>query len=142
MRNDINLFLSEMENVLSDDMILHIIVTYVYKEANIRTIKKQKKIKRLVCVDLIKFCGLCYSDRNISLYRNQRDQIVLENFSADSRFFLYSEREQVQQQHMLEHERQTDKNEIILFNNPTNQVVYDANGFPVQKKIKLYIMYI
>ena len=151
MRKDIDLFLIEMENVLSSDLIAYIISTYVYKEANVRTIRKQKEIKKLVCEELVEFFGLCYSDRNIKLYRNQQDQIVLKNFTFDNRFFLYSERDQQQaaqaahQPPLLlqsEHEKQAEQNEIVLFNNPTNQVVYDANGFPVQKKIKLYIMYI
>lgn len=149
MRKDIDLFLTQMGNSLSNDLISHIVITYIYKDANIRNIQKQKKNKKLVCEELITFFGKCYNDRNILLYRNQQDQIILRNFSENNRFFLYSEREQQQTTEpalpmLLDsgHERQTEQNEFILFDNPTNEIVYDENGLPIQKKIKLYIMYI
>lgn len=123
-----------MENVLSSDLIAHIVSEHVYKDLNMRTIKKQKQLKTSVCKELIEHFNICYTDKNISLFRNQNDQIILRNFQTNNRLYLYSEKEDNIVQ-------KTDKNEIILFNNLAGQVVYDANGFPIQKKIKLYIMY-
>jgi hypothetical protein len=135
MRKDIDLFLNDMENVLSADLIAHIITTYIYKDRNMKTIQKQKKAKSIVCKELIEFYGLCYSNQGFSLYRNQQNQIILKNYQPHTSFLLYSERDQ------LIRNQQSSDNEMVLFNNQSNPV-YDDNGIPVQKKIKLYIMYI
>ena len=145
MRDNIDTFLTQMQNVLSNDLIIHIVSSYILKDANMRIIKRQKRYKQILCKELVEFHNNCYKDKNISLYRNHRDQIVLKNNSLDNRFFFYSEREHNQFILDNEHEKVVDCNdcnEVVLFNTANGEIVYDANGLPVQKKIKLYIMYI
>ena len=135
MKNDINTFLNIMEDMLSYDMIKYII-SMIYRERNFHIIRKQKFLKNKVNTDVIKIHNIYYYDNNFMIYKNQRDQFVLEKISLNpvNNISLYANDNPILTSNNCE-------NEIILFDNNQEQV-YDDNGLPVQRRIKLNIVYV
>lgn len=152
MRHDIELFLTKMQDILSEDLIKHI-VYIVGVEKNIQTIKRQRQYKVQLNKDIIKLFNTYYYDNNFILYKNEHNQFILENMAIKNKqIYVYSNKpiesqneivESNQNQLVLHNQSSADTSEqIVLFENPSNQDLYDDNGFPIQRRIKLDIVYV
>lgn len=135
MKNDINSFLNLMEDMLSYDILKQIILL-VYKDQNMAVIKKQKLLKYRINSDIIKVHNIYYYDNNFMIYKNQSDQFILEKISVNNmnNISFYSNDSNL----LLSNDC---TNEIVLFDNNQEQA-YDENGLPVQRRIKLNIVYV
>lgn len=153
MRNDIESFLTCMQSILTDDMIKYI-VQLVSIDKNIQTIKKQKHLKLQLNKDIIKLFNTYYYDDNFILYKNEHNQFILENMGLiNKHIYIYSNRlveaqnEVVQNntspnQMVLYNQTANTTDQIVLFDDTSNQVMYDDNGFVLQRRIKLNIVYV
>ena len=135
---DIDTFLDLMENILSKDMITYII-SFIYNESNMKIIKKQKKLKLLLHKEFNK----CYIDNNFMLYKNAQNQYMLhglqQTFLNNYKLYLYSNSNDIytQSSNLL-----VCNNEILLIDNKNRETIYDENGLPIKRIIKLHIVYI
>lgn len=148
MRDDIESFLTVMSSILSDDMIKYII-HLVSVDKNRQIIRRQKELKIQLNKDIIKLFNTYYYDNNFILYKNENNQFVLENMGLiNKQIYIFSNRPSIpnneeQNQMVLQNQSSADTtNEIVLFDNTSNEVVLDENGFPIQRRIKLDIVYI
>lgn len=154
MRNEIDSFLDIMESMLSYDILKHI-VQLISTDKNQMIIKKQKQLKLQLNKDIIKLFNTYYYDNNFILYKNDNNQFVLENMSlTNKQIYIYSNKplheqeneivENDQQHQMILHNQSSTNttNEIVLFEEGSNQELYDDNGFAIQRRIKLNIVYI
>jgi hypothetical protein len=128
-RTDIDNFIETMKLMLPTDLQQLILREYIYKERNLQIIKKQKETKVTLNKELLYMFNVFYDDNNLKLYKNQNNQYVLRNYLKNKQFYIC-----------------TANNEIIPVNN-TNELVlfepqYDMNGHPIQRRIKLNIVYI
>ena len=135
---DIDTFLDLMENILSKDMIIYII-SFIYHENNLKIINKQKQLKLLLHKELNK----CYIDNNFMLYKNAQNQYMLrglhQTFLNNHQLYLYSNSNDIytQSSNLL-----VCNNEILLIDNKNRETIYDENGLPIKRIIKLHIVYI
>jgi hypothetical protein len=135
---DIDTFLDLMETLLSKDMITYII-SFIYHETNLKIINKQKQLKLLLHKELNK----CYIDNNFMLYKNTQNQYMLrglqQTFLNNHQFYLYSNSNDIytQSSNLL-----VCNNEILLIDNKNRETIYDENGLPIKRIIKLHIVYI
>ena len=155
MRNDIESFLTVMDSTLSSDMIKHI-VQLVSTEKNLQIIKKTKELRFQLNKDIIKLFNTYYYDNNFILYKNENNQFVLENMGIKNKqIYIYSNRQQIPENEIIPHITSSETqmvlanqsssdhtNEIVLFDQNQNQDMYDENGFPIQRRIRLDIVYV
>jgi len=155
MRNDIESFLTAMDSTLSHDLIKYI-VQIVSTDRNLQIIKRQKQFRFQLNKDIIKLFNTYYYDDNFILYKNEYNQFVLENLGIKNKqIYIYSNRQNhetnqpllqntsAETQMVLANQSSSDHtNEIILFDQNQNQELYDENGFPIQRRIRLDIVYI
>jgi hypothetical protein len=144
--NDIESFLNMMERMLSGDLLKHII-SIVCLDKNMSIIKKQKKLKYKLNKDVIKLFNTYYYDNNFLLYRNEKNQFILENISLNNKhIFVCSNKTP----HAIPEELATlssftndnNINEIVLFEQrEQNEILYDENGLPVNRRIRLDVVY-
>lgn len=164
MRGDIENILTLMSNELTYDIIKHIIF-FVHQDVNKKTIAKQKVLKKIMMLELVKYFNIFYHDKNIILFRNENNDVVLESITNKyNDLYLYSNINQIQDtnsinNNLIEYNQIANdisntsneimshvntaetNNEVVLFKN-INTTVLDENGFEVQRRIKLYIVYI
>lgn len=165
MRDNIELFLDTMDDILPTDLKKHI-VTIINIKNNIGIIRKQKQSKNSLNKQVLKLFNTCYFDNNFSLYRNERNQIVFQNISlGNNQVFLFANNNTTQQASEIENNQlvpynniansisngtsqlvlnntlQETRNDIVLFDN-NRQETLDVHGQPIRRKIKLYIVYI
>jgi hypothetical protein len=136
MNHDIESFLHIMQEILPMDIIKHI-VTLICIDSNIAIIKKQKQLKIKLNHDIIKLFNTYYYDNNFLLYRNEHNQFILENISLNNKhIYVCSNRQAISNEH-----QNNDINQIVLFEQPTD-VEYDENGLPIQRRIRLDVVYV
>jgi hypothetical protein len=136
MNHDIESFLYIMHQMLPMDIIKHI-VGLICTAKNIAIIQKQKQLKTKLNHDIIKLFNTYYYDNNFLLYRNEHNQFILENISLDKKHIYLSSNRQA-----ISNELQSnDINQIVLFEQPTD-VEYDENGLPIQRRIRLDVVYV
>lgn len=164
MRGDIESVLTLMSKELTFDIIKHI-VFFVHQDVNKKTIVKQKMLKKKMMLELVKYFNIFYHDKNIILFRNENNDVVLENITNKyNDMYLYSNINNIQNTNIINNNlieynhianeisntsneiishvnTAETRNEVVLFKN-TNTTVLDENGFEVQRRIKLYIVYI
>lgn len=131
MRNEINIFLNNMKNILPYDLIKYIFHIIVH-DKNIYIIQKQKKLKYILNKDIINFHNTYYYDNNYMIYRNPNNQFILKKISDNSlnTISLYSDNSS----NIILNQSE---NSVVLFNsNKVNE--YESE----QKIIKLNIIYI
>ena len=143
--NDIDSFLNMMENMLSADLLKHI-VSMVCLDKNLSIIKKQKELKYKLNKDVIKLFNTYYYDNNFLLYRNERNQFILENISLNNKhIYVCSNKTQQaipQELATLTSSANDNINEIVLFEQQDqNEILYDENGLPVNRRIRLDVVY-
>ena len=143
--NDIDSFLNMMENMLSVDLLKHI-VSMVCLDKNLSIIKKQKELKYKLNKDVIKLFNTYYYDNNFLLYRNERNQFILENISLNNKhIYVCSNKTQQaipQELATLTSSANDNINEIVLFEqHDQNEILYDENGLPVNRRIRLDVVY-
>jgi hypothetical protein len=150
MRNDVESFLTIMDSTLSYDMIKHI-VQLISTEKNLQIIKIKKRLNVQLNKDIIKLFNTYYYDNNFILYKNEYNQFVLENMGIKNKqIYIYSNRHiqdientQEESEMVLANQSSSDHtNEIVLFDQSQNQILYDANGLPIQRRIRLDIVYL
>lgn len=171
MRDNIEKFLDDMTEKLNSDMIKYIISTYIYGEKNKRQIIRQKKLKKLCNLELIKFFSILYFDNNFIVYRNVNGEVILENNHIQhANMYLFSNINNnvpsLQQSiHVPQNYQQiadnifntsnvmtstlthtedssNDTNDIVLISNTTNNQILDENGIIRQRRIHLSIVYV
>ncbi len=134
-------FLEKMEARLPIDLVTYI-MKIVIRDANIEIIKKQKKLKMRMQYELVDVLNSYYSDNNIKLYKNNRDQFVVHPKNNNCRMMLFcNQGNQGNQlpslghmQNLLTEGNTTDEqNEVILF----PSVNTDPN-----RRLKIFIVYI
>ena len=143
--NDIESFLNMMENMLSADLLKHI-VSMVCLDKNLSIIKKQKGLKYKLNKDVIKLFNTYYYDNNFLLYRNEKNQFILENISLNNKhiYVCSNKAPQAIPQELatLTSSANDDINEIVLFEQQEqNEIIYDENGLPVNRRIRLDVVY-
>ena len=167
MRDNIEIFLTKMDDMLTTDLI-RVISNKINKDKNMDIIKKQKEKKKHLCKEILKLFNTFYSDKNFVLYRNNNNEFVIENVTPNpnQQVYLYSNNATIQpveaneqsnnselipynqvaneisnqMNHMvLENNTMNMQNELVLFQ-PTTDI--DENGNTVQRRIKLYVVYI
>jgi len=139
--NDIDSFLNMMENMLSVDLLKHII-SMACLDKNLSIIKKQKKLKYKLNRDVIKLFNTYYYDNNFLLYRNERNQFILENISLNNKHVYVCSNKTTPQTIPQELPTNDNINEIVLFEQgEQNEILYDENGLPVNRRIRLDVVY-
>ena len=170
MRGDIEKFLNVMEEKLNRDILKHIVINHIFSKINMKKIKRQKILKSVCNIELIKFFGILYYDSNFIVYKNKNGQVILENNNMNFSNFMYLYSnianntpnnqtlsvapQQYQQivdnvsnninnnlQQTTINSSSNDTNDIVLFEN-TNSEYLDENGIVRQKKINLSIVYV
>ena len=121
-----------MKHILTPDMIEFIVSEYIYKERNLQVIKKQKQFRVRLNKELCDIFNVYYDDSNFKLYKNNSNQFVLHNHTKDKQFYMCANNHIVPVP-------VNNANDLVLFENQQN---YDENGQSIQRKIKLYIVYI
>ena len=156
MRNNIDNFFNLMETILPNDIIKHIIYNINLK-SNLLIIKKQRNLKNKINKDIIKLFNTYYRDNNFLLYKNNKGQFILENHRINNNnILIYSNRSIDDNDNNQNNENRielnnrtyfnddnidTEKNEIILFDESSSTPFYDENGILVRPKINLDIIY-
>lgn len=144
MRNDITLFLDRMDNILSTDM-KQFIIMMINKDVNIKIIQVQKEIKRQMHNELKKVFGTFYNFGGLRLYRNANDQFIVENNIINRNIFMYSRRNNIQNDNESNLETNSaPDNQIVPLQNSSNNneiVLFNGNQNP-QHRIKIYVLYI
>jgi hypothetical protein len=167
MRDNIENFLTKMNDMLTTDLI-RVISNHINKDQNISIIRKQKERKKHLCKEILKLFNTFYSDKNFVLYRNNNNEFVIENvaLNPNQQIYLYSNNVTIPS---VETTEQSDNNELIPYNqvaneisnemnhmvlenntmNTNNELVLfqpttdiDENGNTIQRRIKLYIVYV
>jgi hypothetical protein len=125
----IDSFIERMKYILTPDMIEFIVCEYIYKKHNLQVVRNQKQLKVKLNKELSDMFNVYYDDNNFKLYKNENNQFVLRNHIIDKQFYLCGNNDIVPI---------NNTNDLVLFENQQN---YDENGIPIQRKIKLYIVY-
>lgn len=122
-----------MKQLLTHDMIHYIITEYIYKDRNLQIIRNQREYKIKLNKELSDMFNVYYNDNNFKLYKNKNNQFVLRNHTKDKQFYMCVNN------NIVPVNNANDVNDLVLFQNQQN---YDENGEPIQRRIKLYIVYI
>lgn len=128
----IDSFIDKMKHILTPDIIEFIVGEYIYKERNLQAIRKQKQFRLRLNRELCDMFNVYYDDSNFKLYKNNSNQFVLQNHTKDKQFYMCVNNNIVPVP-------VNNANDLVLFENRQN---YDENGQPIQRRIKLYIVYI
>jgi hypothetical protein len=128
----IDSFIDKMKHILTPDIIEFIVGEYIYKERNLQVIRKQKTFRVRLNRELYDMFNVYYDDNNFKLYKNENNQFVLRNHTKDKQFYMCANNDIVSVP-------VNNANDLVLFENQQN---YDENGQPIQRRIKLYILYI
>jgi hypothetical protein len=109
-------------------------------DKNMLIIKKQKKLKAKLNKDVVKLFNTYYYDNNFMVYRNEHNQFILENISMNNKHIRVCSNNT---NHSISTELNDDNvNEIVLFEQGGQQeVIYDENGLPVNRRIRLDVVY-
>jgi|LakMenE01Jun11ns_1017448.scaffolds.fasta_scaffold9959515_17 hypothetical protein len=139
MNDDIESYMNTMQNILSTDLIRYI-VSIAFMDKNMLIIKKQKKLKAKLNKDVVKLFNTYYYDNNFMVYRNEHNQFILENISMNNKHIRVCSNNT---NHSISTELNDDNvNEIVLFEQGGQQeVIYDENGLPVNRRIRLDVVY-
>jgi len=132
LMNNIDLYIDKLVYYCNTDILLKIL-TYI----NIDIIKKQKKIKFLLHLEIIKYKDVCYFDNRLSIYKNLDNQLFLQNYFNNNNVTLINANNFINNNQVINTNDvifntniDSTSNDLILFDNFNN------------KNIKLYIMYI
>jgi hypothetical protein len=140
MDHDIESFLIMMDEMLAFDIIKYI-VSMISNEKNMLIIQRQKIIKKKINKDVIKLFNTYYYDNNFLVYKNEHNQFILQNISLNNKHIsVYKKQHQENNQLMLTNGLDNE-NEIILFEENRDNEIYDENGLPVIRRIRLDIVY-
>lgn len=139
MNDDIESYMNTMQNILSTDLIRYI-VSIAFMDKNMSIIKKQKKLKAKLNKDVVKLFNTYYYDNNFMVYRNEHNQFILENISMNNKHIRVCSNNT---NHSISTELNDDNvNEIVLFEQGGQpEVIYDENGLPVNRRIRLDVVY-
>lgn len=167
MRNDIENFITSMTDILNDDMIKYIIQNYVYRKHNRSVIAKQKELKYKMLIEIRKLFNILYFDRNFVVYLSVNNQVMLENLSmVYNNVHIYSNTVQSNaipnipnlhneyqqlannltnsENHLMQSATfdNSSNNELVLYNHQQQtQQLYDENGLPIQRRVRMYVVY-
>jgi len=153
MRNTGDVFIKMMADMLNPDLIKSIITII-----NIDIIKKQKRLKRQLMLDIKKLFNIYYYDNNFLMYLNENNQIVLQNIGINSQYnniSLYNTTNPNTENQIVPY---NPNNQTLIINNQdavnTETVILDNFQTPItypqqndnvehqQRNIKIYIYYI
>lgn len=142
-----------MADMLNPDLIKSIITII-----NIDIIKKQKRLKRQLMLDIKKLFNIYYYDNNFLMYLNENNQIVLQNIGINSQYnniSLYNTTNPNTENQIVPY---NPNNQTLIINNQdavnTETVILDNFQTPItypqqndnvehqQRNIKIYIYYI
>jgi hypothetical protein len=129
---NIDNYINTMINMLSNDLIKDII-NIIYKDYNLKIIKKQKRLKYILNKDIINFHNIYYYDNKYMIYRNENNQVLLKNLISNqmNNISLYN----VSSSNIIINNNHNDNNDIILFD------INNDNESLINKKINLNIIY-
>lgn len=83
IHQDIDRFITSMQEVLSDELIEFIIRKYIFLPENKMIIRKQKKLKNVMHLQLLFVSSLVYIDDNYYVYL-QNNKIIIHNHGNQS----------------------------------------------------------
>lgn len=135
-----------MDDILSTDMKQYIIMM-INKDVNMTIIQMQKDMKRRMHNELKKVFGTFYNFGGLRLYRNANDQFIVENNIVNRNIFMYSRRNNVQNEDETDSNLTTNPmpdNQIVPLQNSSNNneiVLFNGTQNP-QHRIKIYVLYI
>ncbi len=132
----IDSFIDKMKYILTPDMVEFIVSEYIYKERNLQVIRKQKHFRVRLNQELYDMFNVYYDDNNFKLYKNENNQFVLRNHTKDKKIYMCANNDIVP---VPVNNANANANDLVLFENRQN---YDENGQPIQRRVKLYILYI
>jgi len=127
MRDNIELFLNTMDDILSTDLKKHIAEIINIKN-NIKIIRQQKDFKYKLNVEILKLFNTCYFDSNFSIYKNNRNQLVFENISlGNNQVYLFANNNQplTLPDTQLNDNNDNNDNQLVRYNDIANNI---SNG--------------